>query len=254
MVEPVERDARGILHPDAGLHRFTLTRHAPSPALGRFVDRYWEVAWDLPDGERHEQHVLVHPVVNVVLGDGPATVSGLQTRRFTRVLEGRGRVLGVMFRPAGFRAFLNAPMSSITDRVLPADDILGPAPEPVPEDLEAWLGAFIPAYPQPCEETTQLVERIARDRSIRRVNELAELAGMTVRALQRQFADHVGISPKWVIRRYRLYDAAELARGDGVDWAQLAAHLGYADQAHLVRDFTAAVGTPPAAYARATRG
>jgi AraC-like DNA-binding protein len=44
------------------------------------------------------------------------------------------------------------------------------------------------------------------------------------------------------------------ARGDGVGWAQLAADLGYADQAHLARDVTATVGTPPAAYARATRG
>lgn len=57
-----------------------------------------------------------------------------------------------------------------------------------------------------------------------------------------------------MIRRYRLYDAAELAaRGDAVGWAKLAADLGYADQAHLVRDFTATVGTPPAAYARAAR-
>lgn len=253
MVEPVERDARGILHPDA--RRFTLTRYAPSPDLGRFVDRFWEVLWDLPDGERHEQHVLIHPTVNVVLGDGPATVSGLQTRRFTRVLEGRGRVLGVMFRPAGFRAFLNAPMTSITDQILLADDVLGTAaPEPAPDAVEAWLGALVPAGPQPCEETTRLVERVAHDRSIRRVDELADVAGITVRALQRRFADHVGIGPKWLIRRYRLYDAAELAsHGDCVGWAQLATNLGYADQAHLVRDFTATVGMPPTAYARATR-
>ncbi|MFJ9752413.1 hypothetical protein ACIRVM_42525, partial [Streptomyces chartreusis] len=35
-----------------------------------------------------------------------------------------------------------------------------------------------------------------------------------------------------------------------VDWATLAADLGYADQAHLVRDFTATVGVPPTAYAQ----
>lgn len=199
--------------------------------------------------------MLVHPVVNVVLGDGPATVSGLQTRRFTRVLEGSGRVLGVMFRPAGFRAFLDAPMTSITNRVLPAHDLLGPAPEPTLDVVEAWLGALVPARPAPCEETTRIVERVARDRSIRRVDELAELAGTTVRALQRRFADHVGIGPKWVICRYRLCDAAELAaRGGRVGWAQLTTDFGYADQAHLVRDFTAALGTSPAAYARAARG
>lgn len=54
-----------------------------------------------------------------------------------------------------------------------------------------------------------------------------------------------------MIRRYRLYEVAErAARSQTVDWAALAADLGYADQAHLVRDFTAAVGEPPGTYAR----
>jgi AraC-like DNA-binding protein len=34
-----------------------------------------------------------------------------------------------------------------------------------------------------------------------------------------------------------------------VDWADLAAELGFADQAHLTRAFTATIGMPPAAYA-----
>jgi AraC-like DNA-binding protein len=36
-----------------------------------------------------------------------------------------------------------------------------------------------------------------------------------------------------------------------VEWAHLAADLGYSDQAHLVRDFTQTVGVSPTAYARA---
>jgi AraC-like DNA-binding protein len=36
--------------------------------------------------------------------------------------------------------------------------------------------------------------------------------------------------------------------GRSVDWAVLAADLGYADQAHLTRDFTATIGVPPARY------
>ncbi|MBA0126015.1 AraC family transcriptional regulator [Haloechinothrix sp. YIM 98757] len=254
MVEQVDRDTRGILYPATGLRRFSLTRHEPSPAAARFVDRYWEVVWDLPPGERHEQHVLVHPVANVVLGDGPAAVHGVRTRLFTRVLEGRGRALGIMFRPAGFRAFLRAPMVSLTDRVVPAADVFrAELPEPTPEAVDAWLRDLVPGDTQPCEDTVRLAERVAGDWSIRRVDEVAGLAGTTVRTLQRRFVDHVGIGPKWLIRRYRLYDAAEMAaRGTHVHWARLASDLGYSDQAHLVRDFTASVGTSPAAYARAS--
>jgi AraC-like DNA-binding protein len=75
-----------------------------------------------------------------------------------------------------------------------------------------------------------------------------------VRALQRLFSTQVGVSPKWVILRYRIHEALEQAgtRSD-VDWAALAADLGYADQAHLVRDFTTTVGVPPTAYAAEAR-
>jgi AraC-like DNA-binding protein len=68
--------------------------------------------------------------------------------------------------------------------------------------------------------------------------------------LQRLFADYVGIGPKWVIRRFRLHEVTErLAAGADIDWAALAAELGYADQAHFVRDFRAMFGEPPTWYA-----
>ena len=59
------------------------------------------------------------------------------------------------------------------------------------------------------------------------------------------------MSPKWVIRRYRLHEALERVNaGHRVDWAALAAELGYFDQAHFIRDFKALVGRTPAEYGR----
>jgi AraC-like DNA-binding protein len=266
VVEPVERDSRGILHPAAGLEHFRLARLAPSPPVSRFVDRYWLTSWSLPPAQRYDQDVLVHPVVNVVFDAAGATVSGVRRERFTRVLEGDGRVLGVMFRPAGFRPFLGRPLSSITGTAVPLAAVL---PETAPlqravaaaltegaEDAElvalvdGVLARLAPADRQPSEQTSGWAERAAADRDLRRVDDLARLAGVGVRRLQRCFADHVGVGPKWVIRRYRLYEVAErAARSEAIDWATLAADLGYADQAHLVRDFTAAVGEPPTRYA-----
>jgi AraC-like DNA-binding protein len=72
-----------------------------------------------------------------------------------------------------------------------------------------------------------------------------------VRRLQRLFADYVGVGPKWVIRRYRLHEITErMAAGGRIDWLRLALQLGYADQAHLSRDFTAIVGETPTRYAQ----
>ena len=53
-----------------------------------------------------------------------------------------------------------------------------------------------------------------------------------------------------MIRRFRLHEAAAHATAGGdVDWARLAVTLGYYDQAHMVREFSATVGTAPARYA-----
>ena len=86
-----------------------------------------------------------------------------------------------------------------------------------------------------------------------RVDDLAARHDVPVRRLQRLFLEYVGVGPKWVIRRYRLQEAVERAASAQLSWADLAADLGYSDQAHLVRDFTAVAGVSPAAYARSVR-
>jgi AraC-like DNA-binding protein len=74
--------------------------------------------------------------------------------------------------------------------------------------------------------------------------------GLGVRALQRLFREYVGVTPKWVIQRYRLFEAAERLSAGDADGAVLAHALGYFDQAHFIRDFKAMVGKPPLAFAR----
>jgi len=104
-------------------------------------------------------------------------------------------------------------------------------------------------------QVAAIVERIIADPSLRRVASLSDAFGMPERRLQRLFADYVGVSPKWVMRRARLHEAALRAEEVGdVDWASLAADLGYSDQAHLTRDFTATLGMPPARYASTPQG
>jgi AraC-like DNA-binding protein len=264
VVRSVHDDARGIVAPDAGMQRFRLDRFPPSRDVGRLVDRYWVVTWDLRGLPSHTQHVFAHPVVNVTFQDGgPGLVTGVSTAMSSQTLSGAGRVLGIMFRPAGFRPLLRRPLSTIRDAELSwsavvgqaADDDLARAVAAAPDGeamakaADVALRRFVPARPQSWERTAALVERIAVDPVLLTVEDVAREAGATARQLQRRFADHVGISPKAVIRRYRLYEAAERVRGGGrVDWADVAASLGYSDQAHLTRDFTASFGLPPGRY------
>jgi AraC-like DNA-binding protein len=73
------------------------------------------------------------------------------------------------------------------------------------------------------ERIRDLVERIAFDRSIIRVDEIARASGLGKRALQRCFCTHVGVLPKSVIQRYRLHEAAlQLRAPDPPPLAELA--------------------------------
>ena len=290
---------RGVLRPDLAATRFRLARHQPSATLAPFVEYYWIPRWDLRGEPPHAQTILPHPNVHLVFEASGAGIFGVDRRLFTRSLSGLGLAFGVRFLAGCFRPFWQAPISQLTDRVVPAARLFGPQAEKTrqaimrvsagsadsasgsaaaaaaaasaasaasagpagsadSEEADAWMIGYAeallcsvrPEQDPVAEQVAALVSRITADPGLRRVDQLAAASGMTARSLQRLFADYVGVSPKWVMRRARLHEAAERAdSGEPVDWASLAADLGYADQAHLTRDFTATIGISPTRYA-----
>lgn len=179
-------------------------------------------------------------------------MNGVASRHQIKVLEGESGVFGVAFRPGCFRPFLGASVSTITDRSIDAGEVFGPE-LPVPVDVEAverFLLARLPEHDPRTAEAADIVARIAATPEIARVDVLARDLGTSVRQLQRLFAEYVGVGPKWVIRRYRLREVTDrLDQGVAIDWASLAAELGYADQAHFTRDFKEMFGESPTSYA-----
>jgi AraC-like DNA-binding protein len=256
----VQRDRRelGAQWPRFQRHWFA----DPSPRLSWFVARYWAVRWDYRGQPPYRQLIVPYPNVHLsFIGGTTAKVRGVARGHVYRVLEGTGRVFGVAFRPGCFRPFLGRPVSTITDLSVAARDVFGPgipqraiaeaASEPeMLEIVERFLRRHAPPRDPAAEDVADIVAEIAATPDLTRVDDLAGRRGASVRRLQRLFAEYVGVGPKWVIRRYRLHEVTErMARGGSIDWAGLAAELGYADQAHFTRDFTAMVGETPTAYA-----
>ncbi len=257
-------NTRGILNPNVARARFALTRHFPSADVGAFVQRYWIIRWDLTGRPPHRQETLPHPCVNLVIERGRTRIYGPADARDTQVLRGRGGVFGVKFRPGGYRPFCNGPVSSLTNgwrslrtefgvtgRSLEAAVLTLADPVDQIAAFEAFLRSRLPAV----DPTVAVIDRIAtaiyERRDIQRVEDLAACFGYSARSLQRLFNDYVGVSPKWVIQRYRLQEAAErLAEGRATSLETLALDLGFFDQAHFCRDFKTLVGRTPAEYAR----
>lgn len=259
------KDTHGIVDASALMRRVNFRRRAAAPSLAPWVEHYWLIDWELT--EPFEQHVVPHPSVNIVFqryADQPGfgEVAGIGLELFSIKLESTGQVSAVQFRPGGFRPFLQEPVSTLTNRRVPITTIFpgcdaarffGSEDDRVAA-LDDFLSSLNPEADPLATQAMDLVERIRHDREILRVSDFAQRQGLSVRQLQRLFAEYVGVSPKWVILRYRIHEALEHAEAEAdVQWARLAHDLGYSDQAHLVRDFTTMIGLSPTSFRRQIR-
>lgn len=115
---------------------------------------------------------------------------------------------------------------------------------------DAFLAGRLPAAAPGYDLVLAVVASMLEDRSLVRVDQVTRLHGVSARTLQRLFRHYVGMSPKWVLTRYRLHDAASrLEREEGVPIGAVAADAGYFDQAHFCHEFKALLGLTPAEYA-----
>ena len=264
MTDPIERahlrDTQGFSPP---VHRF-----APSPALADVVRRYWLPVWSLPPGRTTVQRVLQYPVCLVVVSADYAHVVGPTTGLSTRELAGEGWAAGAMLQPAAGAMLLGGPVvadtmheltsvATLDGEALVAEvhAALAPAPSEVARQqravaaLEAALAGLGPVDEEGLL-LNAIVDYVEGDAQVRRVGQICDKFAISERSLQRLAARRIGLRPKWLIQRRRLHEAAERLRESGsVDLARVASDLGYADQAHLGRDWRRVTGMTPGAFA-----
>jgi AraC-like DNA-binding protein len=260
--DPEVGQARGMLRRALPGGKMRHSRRRPSSDLTPWIAHYWLIHWDLRGCDPHVAESVPHPNIHLVFENGGSVVCGVQTHKFSRLLKGESRVFGIKFRPGGFRPFYRAPVSGLADRIIPAHRVFGKDLKPLDdillssckesEKVEAANAFFQARKPQTDPAivlASQLVDRILQNPEIKTVDDLVRVAGMGKRSLQRLFSEYVGVSPKWVIRRYRLHELIEKFNAGGEpDWPQLALELGYFDQAHLINDFKSIVGHSPTEY------
>ncbi|MEO8334421.1 MAG: helix-turn-helix domain-containing protein [bacterium] len=260
---------RGVLKTriaDERLYRHA--RYHASSDLTPYVEHFWSVQWDLRGHAPELAETLPHPSVHMIFERTVgARISGVAKGKFSRLLQGEGGVLAAKFTPGGFYPFAGVPISTFTGRVVSLGEVFGRDGASLELDvtsastdaariavIEGFLRRRLRHPDENVARISAIVYAVQHDRTILKVDDLVERYELSTRTLQRLFAKYVGVSPKWVIQRYRLHEAADrLATGDTIAQSTLALQLGYSDQAHFVRDFRAVVGTSPASYAKKGR-
>lgn len=262
--------ARGLVSSRASGSRVEARRLVPPEGLRDIVEAFWVGRWDLRGQDPHESRLLGDPSVHLVFERGthvppvpPERVVGVWTTLWTRTLEGRGRVRGIKLHPGAARALITTEAHALSNTMPPlrevfGDEVVAFADEVAEREdddrafaaVASWLAERRDRVDDPhATLATALARRIREDPEIRSVERLAEVGGLGVRPLQRLFRSHVGASPKWVIRRSRLQEAAlRMEQGAFPTLAGLAAELGYSDHAHLSRDFKLATGKTPSQF------
>jgi len=257
------KDPRDASH---RMHRY----EAPAEFDG-LVRWFWIPVWSVPPGQEAPQKVLQYPNSLIVVAHDYARFYGVTAGLSTTTLTGDGWAVGVACAPAAGFLLTGRAMAESTDRAVDVAEVLGDAGrvladrvrtamsgDPHSSDAHAAatdafadaLRPFLPVDPEG-ELVNRLVEFVESRGDVTRVAQLCEEFELSERALQRLVHRRIGLTPKWLIQRRRLQEAAERLRTSDTSLADVAAALGYADQPHFSRDFSSVTGMTPREFATA---
>lgn len=168
----------------------------------------------------------------------------------------------VNFTPLGARRFFGLPMSELRDRMVGLDDALGFDGIALRERLgdapdwgtrfdiaENYIAGRLVEANALSPEVAWAYRTVIASGGRTRISVLAGEIGWSRKHLAAKFTDAIGIAPKTLSRIVRFNRALSLSKRQDDDWAGIAADCGYADQAHLAREFRQLAGETPTGLA-----
>lgn len=248
----------------------------PPPALARFARCIWRlrgisdgaVEPIIPDGCAELVINVGDPFVRYSATGSrelqPARlVAGQITRALTVQPSGRIDVWGIRFHPWCANAFLDVPAMELRDQVVALgdasaslDELLSTVGDARDENaaerrIVDVLNRHASGLAVPSSRVPQLVMFATSGSETATVSTLSRSAGVSTRRLQTLFRDHVGLSPKQLLRVTRFQRALRMARMEPrLSWTRIAILTGFYDQAHLIHDANEIAGCTPAALVR----
>jgi AraC-like DNA-binding protein len=172
--------------------------------------------------------------------------------------------VNISFFPGAAGAFVGLPMPELVGRMASPDDVwphdfreavaeLEPlSPEQRVAGLADLLLTQLEPGREPGPQVREAIRLIRASRGRVAVRSLADQLNLSISQLERSFARHVGVGPKLLARQTRVCAlAAEAMSTTAPSWASLAVKYGYADQAHLAREFRELTGLTPSRFAGA---
>jgi AraC-like DNA-binding protein len=208
---------------------------------------------------------------NPIAIDGAASTSptivqsgalvGPRTRSVWLRFDGAVEQVNVSFFPGAAGAFVGLPMPELVGQVVSPGEVWPSAFRQAVADLESLsvaqrisrleplLLAQLEPRRGPGPQVREAIRLIEANAGRVRVSWLADAVNLSVGQLERCFKRHVGVGPKMLARMTRTCALAEDAMAtSSPEWALLAYKYGYADQAHLGREFRELLDLTPSSF------
>ncbi len=178
--------------------------------------------------------------------------------------DGRQHGLQLGLTPSGARAVFGMPAAAVAETSVELADVVGRVARSLRDELEGyatWPARFAAVEravlgwmaqherrggsPPEVDEAWRLIRRGGGRTS---VVGIAADVGWSVRHLEHRFRSEFGVTPKEVARITRFERSVAAARDPRRRLADIAVACGYADQAHLARDWRDLAGRPPSRW------
>lgn len=197
-------------------------------------------------------------------GQYAGLVAGLHTGPALVHHAGRQHGIQLALRPSGVRHLLGCPSAELAERSVQLEDVLGPAARLLREQLHeqgSWALRFttiervlLDALSRRTREDEPAAEVVHAWRLIRHtagrspIREVARQVGWSTRYLEQRFRAEYGVTPKSAARISRFERSLVAVRQRRQSLADLAVACGFADQAHLAREWRDLAGVAPSRW------
>jgi AraC-like DNA-binding protein len=249
--------------------------HISAPPIGNHIESIFHFKDFMPDYSMERVVPTGHLYLIFELDDIPrntfdnetlepvqtftyAWISGMQTGCITISVHNRSEMLVVQFKSAGSYPFLHIPVYNLTEKILPAAEIVGNEILTLREKLlfrntskgkfeliDEWLNSRFDEMRKAPGEVLRSMSTLQKE-AVSDLPKIIDEYPHTRKHLISQFKKYVGVTPKAYQRILRFNEIFHrIQKKEKIVWANIAYQCGYSDQSHFIKEFKRFSGFNP---------
>jgi len=252
--------------------------YKPGKQLQPFVEIYWEGNFNDYARDILSVHIVPNGFVELIIhkttlhcdleyqkgwAQSPNyTIIGLHTKPYEVKFSSNVKVFGIRFKPEGVYNIFGIPASEFMGNYEDMSMVLGHDFDLFCDQLrdkntpferiklsENYLYNTAQKNKTHLTYVNHAADIIRKTKGLIRIEDVSNQSYISLRQLEREFKNKVGISPKHYLRIARMNEVQRLLENNRkLNLTKIAHQSGYTDQAHFIRDFKNITGIKPTIF------